>query len=122
MNRCSGWVEVVVPCGRPSGRGQRSGLRRRTLARVAGLVDAARDAGFPALLTETDGRWHVWIEDVPPDRTAGLLPLFKALGSVAPRSCGVLDLAGSTGAPCGWVMRAGSVDLVPAPDLRPLAG
>lgn len=122
MNRSSGWVEVVVPSGRPSGRGQRSRLRRRSLERVAGLVDAARDAGFPAMLAETDGRWHVWIDDMPPGRATGLLPFFKALGSVAPRSCGVLDLVDGTGAPRRWVMREGSVDLVPAPDLRPLVG
>ena len=118
MNRSSGWVEVVVTAR----RGPRRAVRQRTLSRVAAMVQAARDVGCVAVLAETDGRWHVWVDEVPVGRSAGLLPFFKAVGSAAPRSFGVLDIIDDAGVPRRWVMRAGSVDPVPQPDLRPLAG
>ena len=41
-----------------------------------------------------------------------MLPFFKALGSVAPQACGVLDLPG----PRRWVMTRGCVDTAREPD------
>jgi hypothetical protein len=46
-----------------------------------------------------------------------MLPLFKALGSVVPQACGVLDLPDRT----RWVMSRGCVDLARDPDRTPVA-
>jgi hypothetical protein len=110
MDRACGWVELVgMSCPR------RPVASASRLARVRRLLVEARGPGWTARLGEADGRWHVWIAAEPDATTVGMLPFFKALGSVAPRACGVLDQPGGT----RWVMAHGSVDLVRDTDRAP---
>jgi hypothetical protein len=107
MDRSCGWVELVGVCRRRQVTA--SAVR---LARVQRLVESTRGSGWTAWVAEADGRWHVWIAADAGGTTDGMLPFFKALGSLVPRGCGVLDLAGRT----RWVMTRGSVDLARDPD------
>lgn len=107
MDRSCGWVELV---GMTSRRPPAVSAAR--LARVRRLVEEATGPGWVAWMTEADGRWHVWIVAGSAASTDGMLPFFKALGSVAPQACGVLDLPG----PRRWVMTRGCVDTAREPD------
>jgi hypothetical protein len=111
MDRSCGWVELVAVTGR--GRPAASAAR---LARVRTLVEDATGPGWVAWMSESDGRWHVWIVAGPDASTAGMVPFFKALGSVVPQACGVLDLPG----PRRWVMTRGCVDRVSDQDRTPV--
>jgi hypothetical protein len=82
---------------------------------VHDLVERTDGPHWSAQLRQADGRWHVWIEAVPGSTPTGLLPFFKALGSLVPAACGVLDLDGSQ-ATTRWVMTRGSVDPVHSAD------
>jgi len=82
------------------------------MSRLRQLVDDGAGPGWTAVLEEADGRWHVWISSAPGGGTVGMLPFFKAVGSLVPAACGVLDLAG----PARWVMTGGSVDLARHPE------
>jgi hypothetical protein len=75
-------------------------------------VAEATGPGWTAWVGEADGRWHVWITAAPDASPMGMLPFFKAVGSVVPQACGVLDLPG----PARWVMTRGCVDLARDPD------
>ena len=111
MDRSCGWVELVgLTCRR------RPASSAARLARVRRLVGEATGPGWAAWMAEVDGRWHVWIAAAPGASTLGMLPFFKALGSVAPQACGVLDLPG----PRRWVMTRGCVDLARDPDRTPV--
>ena len=110
MSRSCGWVELVgVGCRR------RTTVSATRLARVRDLVERADGPHWSAQLRQTDGRWHVWIDAVPGSAPTGLLPFFKALGSLVPAACGVLDLDGAQ-ATTRWVMTRGSVDPVHSAD------
>jgi hypothetical protein len=113
MDRSFGWVELVgLPCRRHPSAADKS-----RVARVRRLVDEATGPGWTAWVGEADGRRHVWITAAPGASSAGMLPFFKALGSVVPQACGVLDLPG----PTRWVMTRGCVDKARDPDRTPVA-
>lgn len=117
MTCSGGWVELMTP----GARGRRGLPARDASLRAARqLVAGAQDLGPTVVLRERDGRWHVWIRTRPREGTTGLLPLFKALGSVAHDSCGVLDLVDAGGSAVRWVMTRGSVDLAFQPDPYPV--
>jgi hypothetical protein len=84
---------------------------------VRRLVAEGTGPGWTACVGEADGRWHVWITAEHGASPLGMLPLFKALGSVVPQACGVLDLPDRT----RWVMSRGCVDLARDPDRTPVA-
>jgi hypothetical protein len=108
MTCSGGWVELMTP----GARGRRGQPPRDASLHAAGqLVAGAQALGSIIVLGESDGRWHVWIRTRPCEGTTSLLPLFKALGSVAHDSCGVLDLVDASGTAVRWVMTHGSVDL-----------
>ncbi len=117
MNRSSGWVELRAPtrCGR-----RHAAAFDARLARVRELVGRMRCGDAAVELARRDGRWHVWIEAGPRTGGGGLLPFFKAVGSLAPDSCGVLDLVGLDEHPVRWVMTRGSVNRAWLPDLHPV--
>jgi hypothetical protein len=117
MNRSSGWVELIAP-----GNGRRR-RRARTLmlADVRALVPPApshrtMSSAPTVVLRDVEGRWHLWLESGAAPDARGLLPLFKAVGALAPSSFGVLDLVGPDGHIHRWVMTHGSVQLAAQPD------
>jgi hypothetical protein len=120
MHRWSGWAEIRTydRCREPAPR-----VPMRILARVRDLVAAEQAWGAELRLTRSGGRWHVWLEGPRPGTYAaglaqpGVVPIFKALGSLAPASYGALEVVSATGLVTRWTMTRGSValaEVVPA--------
>ena len=90
--------------GRPQSR-----LSSAAVRRVLPLVRQARVAGLGVAVSESDGRWHLWLEGCADG--VSVLPLLRSVGAGAPASFGVLDLRTPAGT-SRWVVHAGSVGLL----------
>jgi hypothetical protein len=101
MDRYSGWAEISTGPRTPW-----------ALERVRLLVAAEQARGAGVGLSGAGGRWHVWVEGTTTGGRPSVVPFFKALGSAAPGSFGVLEIErvdpGGTRAD-RWVMVRGSV-------------